>query len=221
VALGGVLTTSRRKAYLVAEYLVLFFGAIAVFAVFGQGVSPVPFLVALGVVSVVYLLRQVSFDRGNFLRASAVRGQIKPIMTLWVAATALAVIGVVLLMPDMLLGFPIHEPVLWAIVAVGYPLLSVYPQELIFRAFLFQRYAPVFGSGTGMIVASAVAFGFAHIIFGNWFAVVITTVGGLLFASRYAKSKSLLAVSIEHGLYGMMIFTVGLGQFVYHGAAPR
>lgn len=221
MALGGVLTSSRRKAYLVAEYVVLFFGAIAVFAVFAQGVSPIPFLVALGVVSVVYLMRQGSFDRGNFLRASAVRGYIRPIMTLWLAATALAVIGVVLLMPDMLLGFPIHEPVLWAIVAVGYPLLSVYPQELIYRAFMFQRYAPVFGSGTGMIVASAVAFGFAHIIFGNWFAVVITTVGGLLFASRYAKSKSLLAVSIEHGLYGMMIFTVGLGQFVYHAAAPR
>jgi membrane protease YdiL (CAAX protease family) len=210
--------TGRRRVYLLAEYVVLFFGTIAAFALLARGVSPIPFLVVLGVGSVVYLIRQKSFDRRDLWRAEAVRTQLRPMLLLWVLAAAVAVAAVAILLPDDLFGLPANEPLLWLIIAVAYPLLSVYPQELIYRSFLFERYQAVFGTGTGMIVASAAAFGFAHIIFGNWFAVVATTVGGLLFASRYARSRSLLTVSIEHGLYGVLIFTVGLGQFVYHGA---
>jgi membrane protease YdiL (CAAX protease family) len=116
-----------------------------------------------------------------------------------------------------LFGLPRSQPVLWAIIMVAYPLLSAYPQELIFRGFLFHRYGRAFGPA-GTIVASAAAFGFAHVFFHNWFAVIASTVGGVLFALRYARSRSLLAATIEHGLYGVLLFTVGLGQFVYHGA---
>lgn len=229
--LGGVLTddaapVARRdtpslakRAGLAVEFLALFFGVITVFSVFAEGVSPIPFLVVLGVASVVYLLRVGDFDRRDLWRASAVRGQLRSILGLWAAACIVAVAGVAVFLPGDLFSMPREEPVVWAIVAVGYPVLSVYPQELIFRSFLFRRYAPVFGSGAGMILASAAAFGFAHIIFGNLFAVLATTVGGVLFAWRYARSRSLLAVSIEHGLYGFLLFTVGLGRFVYHGAA--
>ncbi|WP_158056907.1 CPBP family intramembrane glutamic endopeptidase [Saccharomonospora sp. CUA-673] len=129
-----------------------------------------------------------------------------------------AIAGVAVFMPDDLFVLPRTEPALWAMIAIGYPVLSVYPQGLIFRAFLFHRYGPVFGTGVGMIVASAAAFGFAHIIFGNLFAILATTAGGLLFSWRYARSRSLLVASIEHGLYGVLLFTVGLGTFVYHGA---
>jgi uncharacterized protein len=208
--------SARRRAYLLAEYLVLFFVAVAGFSTFARGVSPIPFLLVLGAGTVFYLLRQPAFDRGHFLRPAAVRGQLRSILTLWVLAWVLAVVGLVVLSPQLLFDLPLRQPVLWAVIMVAYPLFSAYPQELIFRAFLFQRYGPAFGA-TGTIVASAAAFGFAHIFFHNWFAVIASTVGGVLFAMRYARSRSLLTVSIEHGLYGMLIFTVGLGQFVYHG----
>ncbi|MBB3664090.1 membrane protease YdiL (CAAX protease family) [Prauserella sediminis] len=210
--------SAAYRAYLALEFLALFFGIIAAFAVLADGVSPVPFLVVLGIASVVYLLRVGEFDRRDLWRASAVRARLLSILGLWAAACVVAVAGVAVFLPGDLFSLPRGEPVLWAIIAVGYPVLSVYPQELIFRAFLFRRYRPVFGSGAGMILASAAAFGFAHIIFGNLFAVLATTAGGLLFAWRYARSRSLLAVSIEHGLYGVLLFTVGLGRFVYHGA---
>lgn len=206
----------RRRAYLFAEYFVLFFGVVAVFITVARGVSPIPFLVVLGAGSIWYLMRQPTFDRRDFLRPEAVRGQLRSIFTLWALAWILAVVGLLVYDRTLLLDLPRRNPVLWAIIMVAYPLLSAYPQELIFRAFVFQRYGPVFGS-TGTIVASAAAFGFAHIFFHNWFAVIASTVGGVLFASRYARSRSLLVVSIEHGLYGVLIFTVGLGQFVYHG----
>lgn len=68
-----------------------------------------------------------------------------------------------------------------------------------------------------MIVASAAAFAFMHIIFRNWVAVGLTFAGGLLFAARYAETSSLAASSFEHSLYGCWLFTVGLGQYFYHG----
>jgi membrane protease YdiL (CAAX protease family) len=201
-----------------AEFLVLFFVTVAAFITLARGVSPIPFLVVLGAATVFYLLRQPGFDRTDFLRTAAVRGQLRSILTLWLLSWALAVAGLLLFDRNLLFDLPLHQPVLWAIIMVAYPLFSAYPQELIFRAFVFQRYGTAFGP-TGTIVASATAFGFAHIFFHNWFAVIASTVGGVLFATRYARSRSLLTVSIEHGLYGMLIFTVGLGQFVYHGSS--
>jgi membrane protease YdiL (CAAX protease family) len=68
-----------------------------------------------------------------------------------------------------------------------------------------------------MILASACAFAFLHIIFRNWLAVALTFGGGLLFAARYAETGSLATSSFEHALYGCWLFTVGLGQYFYHG----
>ncbi|MBF6211751.1 CPBP family intramembrane metalloprotease [Nocardia puris] len=137
---------------------------------------------------------------------------------LWVAATVASGVVLAVFSPERLFDLPRTEPAVWAMVMVFYPLLSVYPQELIYRTFVFHRYAPVFGSGWAMIAASAVAFGFAHIIFGNWIAVALTLIGGLLFAHRYRRTGSILVVTVEHALYGCLAFTVGLGGFLYSGA---
>jgi uncharacterized protein len=100
---------------------------------------------------------------------------------------------------------------------VAYPVLSVYPQGILYRAFFFQRYAALFPGKWAMIVASAAAFAFLHIIFRNWLAVALTFAGGLLFAARYAETDSLFTSSFEHALYGCWLFTIGLGQYFYHG----
>jgi len=55
----------------------------------------------------------------------------------------------------------------WVLIFILYPLFSVYPQELLYRTFFFHRYRPLFGGGWGMVIASALAFGFVHIIFRN------------------------------------------------------
>ncbi|MGW5151886.1 hypothetical protein [Rhodococcus koreensis] len=39
---------------------------------------------------------------------------------------------------------------------------------------MFHRYATVFGEGTRMAAASAVAFGLVHIGFGSWISVAMT-----------------------------------------------
>jgi membrane protease YdiL (CAAX protease family) len=100
---------------------------------------------------------------------------------------------------------------------VLYPVLSVYPQGLLYRAFFFERYAPLFAGKWPMIIASALAFAFMHIVFRNVLAVALTFAGGLLFAARYVETGSLATSCFEHGLYGCWLFSIGLGQYFYHG----
>ncbi len=102
---------------------------------------------------------------------------------------------------------------------VLYPLLSVWPQEMLYRSLLFHRYRALFRTDIALILVSALAFGFAHVIFLNWIAVAMTVAGGFLFARDYARHRSLPLSCLEHSLYGCLIFTVGLGRFFYTGAA--
>ncbi|MGW0639631.1 CPBP family intramembrane glutamic endopeptidase [Nocardia salmonicida] len=209
---------NSRKVWLTVEFVALFFGLTGLYAVLLRGVGPLPFLLVITVGIVIYL-RRTGFDRQCFWRADALRPALPGILALWaVSALALAA-AVSVLRPDFLFDLPRERPLIWVLVLVFYPLVSVYPQELLFRAFLFHRYAPVFGDGPRMIAASATAFGVAHFIVGNWISVLLSAAAGVLFAIRYQRTRSLLTTSVEHALYGILVFTVGLGDFFYHGAA--
>jgi uncharacterized protein len=101
-----------------------------------------------------------------------------------------------------------------------YPILSVIPQELVFRSYIFHRYRALFPNNSWMVGVSAAAFGFVHIVLLDWVAPVLCFLGGIIFSRNYAKHHSLALVSIEHALYGCWVFTVGLGWYFYSGA-PR
>jgi uncharacterized protein len=120
--------------------------------------------------------------------------------------------------PELLFSFVRRSPGLWALVMLLYPLVSVLPQELLYRVFFFERYERLFGDGWVMLVASALAFGFVHLIFGNWLSVILCVIGGFLFAFTYHSSGSFLLVCLEHAIFGNFIFTIGLGRFFYHGS---
>jgi membrane protease YdiL (CAAX protease family) len=108
-----------------------------------------------------------------------------------------------------------HNPALWALIMVTYPVFSVVPQEIIYRAFFFHRYGPLFENKKVGVVTNAALFAFAHILFRNWVAVIGAFAFGLLWALTYLGSKSLLVVSIEHALYGNLVFTLGIGYYIY------
>ena len=96
-----------------------------------------------------------------------------------------------------------------------YPLWSAFPQEVIYRTWFFKRYRSLFRRKWIFFLTNALLFSFSHIIFRNWIALALTFVGGFVFALTYYRSRSLMAVFIEHTLYGDFIFTVGIGQFFY------
>lgn len=143
----------------------------------------------------------------------------KVILSRFAAAVVLITIFTRCYDPLRLFEFPLERPNLWLMIMVCYPLLSVYPQEIIYRLFFFDRYAPIFPNERLMIIASGLAFGHAHIIFNNWVAYLMCIVGGWIFAYTYAKTKNFLLVWAEHSIYGCFIFTVGLGWYFYSGAA--
>jgi uncharacterized protein len=143
---------------------------------------------------------------------------IRPMVWRLVVCTMLVVGFTALFAPDNLFMLLRERPLLWAAIMVLYPLISVIPQEIIFRHFFFWRYALLFRSPVMMIVASGVLFGFVHIIFQNWVAPILCVIGGVMFAHTYHKTRSLPLATLEHALYGCMVFTVGLGRYFYHGA---
>jgi len=114
--------------------------------------------------------------------------------------------------------FPEEYPWLWVSIMVGYPLLSVWPQEVVFRAFLFHRYRGLFPSQRLQCLVSALTFGGAHAFIGDWVVVALCTAGGWMSARTYAKSLSVLASALEHALWGNALFTIGLGWYFYTGS---
>jgi len=163
------------------------------------------------------LLCDPRFDRARLWNAGALPGRLKWILVIFALAAFVMWQGVRRFAPELEWGFVRRSPGFWALVMVLYPVLSVYPQGLVYRAFFFERYAVLFPGRWSMVLASATAFAFMHIIFRNWVAVSLTFAGGLLFAARYAETGSLATSSFEHALYGCWLFTLGLGQYFYHG----
>jgi membrane protease YdiL (CAAX protease family) len=96
-----------------------------------------------------------------------------------------------------------------------YPLLSAFPQEVIFREFFFYRYGTLFRNPAWMVAVNMLLFTFAHIYFASSIVIIFTLVAGTIFAITYMRTRSLLVVSIQHSLYGLMILTSGLAQHFY------
>jgi|SaaInlStandDraft_4_1057021.scaffolds.fasta_scaffold27147_1 uncharacterized protein len=117
---------------------------------------------------------------------------------------------------NLLFKMLLDTPLLWIGIVFLYPFLSVLPQEILYRSFFFHRYKALFKKRKQMIWFSAFSFSYGHIIFHSWIALFLTFVGGFYFATSYAKTKSLFFVCIEHSLYGIFLFTIGLGYFFHH-----
>ena len=106
------------------------------------------------------------------------------------------------------------KPVLWFVILFLYSLLSVYPQELLYRTFFFQRYQSLFKNENLFIILNAIIFSLGHQFFKNALVIILTFLGGLLFAFTFNRTKSTFLVFIEHAIYGCWLFTVGMGSML-------
>jgi len=185
--------------------------------------SLMPFLVLTAAVLTGILLLDPSFDRRRLFNASGARSQVRAIFWKFLLGGTALLFVTFSAAPDRLFGLPYTRPGLYAIIMVFYPLASVYPQEIIFRTFLFHRYQRLFRHPAVMIAASAAAFAWAHVFFDAnlWITMGLTAIGGILFAWTYHRSRSTLACALEHALYGDFLFTIGLGWYFYTGSMSR
>ncbi|NND64306.1 MAG: CPBP family intramembrane metalloprotease, partial [Flavobacteriaceae bacterium] len=76
---------------------------------------------------------------------------------------------------------PLNNPKLFVFILFIYSLISVWPQEIIYRTFFFNRYGDLFKSEALLIFVNAVLFSLAHIFLRNTLVLVLTFLGGILF----------------------------------------
>ncbi len=197
--------------------LVAFSGAVVGLTLVGGRVV-LPAVWAGAALALLVLLRDPSFDRRRLWNAGSLRAEMGPLaVRVAVAAAGLTALAS-RLAPQALFALPRQRPGLWALIVVGYPLLSVYPQELLFRALFHHRFQGLFPHARARMLASAALFAAAHLVLRNVPALALSFLGGLLFARSYERSRSLLLTAVEHALLGGWLFTVGLGAFFYDGA---
>lgn len=207
----------ENKQYLTLEFTALYIGMPVVFYF---DLVPVQKIVALLVITLLCVLVLWYDRRHDFGRLFRMPGDDHgPILKELALKGGAVTLGVFILaqyvQPSGLFAFPRREPVVWMVVMLLYPLLSALPQELIYRSFFFQRYDRLFRNDKVLGFASAIAFSFLHIVYDNGWALGLSLLGGLLFARTYRRTRSLFWVSVEHALYGCVIFTIGLGNYFY------
>lgn len=221
MAYESVLTPEHaiaRRRYLAFEYAAMFFGMPILLWLTMDVAKVVPTLMGATVACVILLWQDPTFDRSQLWSASRVRRGLLPMLGVWAVLCGMLALQVWYFRPEWWLNLPRQNTWLWLTILVGYPVISVIPQNIIYRAFMFHRYKDVFGpSGRNMVWASAAAFCVAHVIFHNWMALTLTAIAGLVIGNTYDRHRSMVLSTIEHSLYGGVVFTIGLGQFVIGG----
>jgi hypothetical protein len=180
-----------------------------------------PLLWVASAIATVVLLCDPTFDRSVLYRLPLADPYVRVVaLRFCFFAVPLLALGR-WLAPDDYLRFLRRRPGLWLAFAFLYPALSVLPQGMLYRVFFLNRYGPLFESRPALLVAGALAFSFGHVIFRNVPALVITAVGGAMFLETYLHTHSMLLAAGEHGAYGVVAFTAGLGRFLYLGSRTR
>ena len=115
---------------------------------------------------------------------------------------------------EALFNVLLNKPKLWLFILFVYSFFSVYPQELIYRTFYFQRYEMLFKNRSVFVFVNAIGFSLVHMFFRYSLVLLLTFFGGILFAITFNKTRSTILVTIEHAIYGCWLFTVGMGEML-------
>ena len=107
----------------------------------------------------------------------------------FVLVMVLTTLMVYLWSPEALFKVPRTKPITWLVILFVYSFLSVYPQELLYRPFFFNRYGDLFESDRMLIFMNALLFSLAHLFFRNTLVLVLTFIGGLIFAFYLFKDQ--------------------------------
>ena len=204
-----------HKIWLALECGVLFLGVPVVVAAHWVPVPVIPVLLVMTAGCWLALRWHHKVHLRTLLRPQVPRSEWRRIFAIYAIAVPCLLVLLWLTDPRVMFFLLRQHTGFWLLIMFAYPVFSVFPQELIYRAFFFERYRPLFGRGVGMIAASAAVFSFGHVVFRNYISVELTFIGGWLFATTYQRTSSLALVCVEHALYGCAIFTIGYGQYFF------
>ncbi|TKG90388.1 CPBP family intramembrane metalloprotease [Puteibacter caeruleilacunae] len=214
-----VLMYKPGKIQLWFEILLVFVGGPLLFYFEILDFSFLPLLLVAAVIASVILLSDKRFNFRKLFNVNGVLSELLNMFLIFIPVALIMAIMVYLFNEEYFFYLPLTKTKAWVILMFIYPVFSIIPQAILYRALFFYRYRRLVGSRTRLLILSGFLFSFGHIFFGNWVAVVLTLIGGLLFAWRYQKTGSLLLSILEHILYGCWIFTCGLGMFFFQSGS--
>ena len=178
---------------------------------------PIQFKFSISILAIIYCI-WVSYKEGilslSYLFHLKNKGYWKTICVRFIPAAVILFLFMFFLKRDLLFHVLINKPGLFVAIIFIYTFLSVFPQEFIYRVYFFKRYGHFFRKEWVLVLVNALLFSLAHIMFLNPLVSAMTFAGGLIFALTYMRTNSYLMVSIEHTLYGLWIFTLGMGDML-------
>lgn len=202
-----------RRIIRFLEILILF---VAVPLVYAEGWIKGPKFLAL-LAGLVYVLVVMAFS-GAFPR-EALRFRLgayrKTILLRFLVVATLLTLYMAVFEPQNFLILPRTRPWLWLAIMIFYPIFSALPQEMIYRTYYEFRFRPLFHNESLAMIVNALLFGILHLIFHNPVAVAGGILTGLFWYQTYRNTGSLWVVSLEHALYGNLIYTIGFGHYFY------
>lgn len=206
---------NSKNTYRGIEFILLFFGVPTIISAGAFIVHPSLVLLPVLGALVIYFWRKNDFSFKSLVKLQVSKSMIwKNILVVFLVGLFL-IAFVLIFEPHNLFNLPRKNAKIWLLLITSYPPLSAYPQEIIYRTFLFTRYASLFKNRWYFILASGVTFSFAHIVYYNPVSLVLTFFAGLYLAYIYEKTKSVLFTTILHSIYGMLVFTLGLGHYFW------
>lgn len=207
--------TLQKTIFRIIEFLLLFFG-IPLFIYFDRNFIH-PSIIILPVLVFIFLVMKKTTDftfrelvRWGIKRTTLLRNGIILLVCL------LLMFGyVVVFEREQLFNLPRANPWIYVAMCVFYPVFSAYGQEIIYRTFLFRRYDRLFRKEWQFVLASGVAFSFLHIVYYDPVSMILTLIGGIYLARVYLQTRSVLFTAVLHGILGIIVFGVGLGQYFW------
>lgn len=179
--------------------------------------SPVTFILKVPILLLAlgYLIYVVRWNNIPFSEPFDSKAKLSK--AIWIRFSVFAIISTILVsiyLPEKLFKVVFDMPFLWLLIIFVYTVFSVIPQEWIYRYFLQTRYGDFFQNHWFNVAFNAIIFALAHLMFWNVLVLLLTFVGGGLFYHTYKKSQNLNTVIIEHSLYGLWLFTLGIGEML-------
>lgn len=200
-----------KKIYLGLEFIFLFFGLPLMLLFSADLMHPSSILIPI-VLVLIYYLKKHRFHWHEIKMIKIPPGFLRVNILLILLSSAIIFIWVYLDYKEDLFNLPQLNFKIWLMLILFYPLFSASLQEVIYRVFMFRRYKELFVKPWMIIIASGLAFSFAHIFYLSTISLILTFIMGVYLAFLYLKTRSFLLVALIHSFYGIFVFTIGLGE---------
>jgi len=205
----------KGRIYLSIEFVLLFFGIPTWIYLDQDFIHPSIILLPVLVLIFILLRRSSDFKWRELIRWHVPRTILFRNAVIIVLAALLMLTYVLFFDRENLFNLPRANIWIYLGLCLFYPLISAFGQEIIYRTFLYRRYSTLLPKGWHFVLASALTFSFMHIVYYDPVSMILTFVGGFYFARVYQLTRSVLFTSVLHGIFGIMIFGVGLGQYFW------